>query len=108
MGMLGLGDTNHRGDSPGEMGDSLPTVDVGSGKTVNRVSASYHTCVILDDSSVKCWGRNGDGWLGYGDTLTRGELPNEMGNSLPVVNLGREHESDRHISRVRSHLRPPP
>ena len=88
MGMLGLGDTNHRGDSPGEMGDSLPTVDVGSGKTVNRVSASYHTCVILDDSSVKCWGRNGDGWLGYGDTLTRGELPNEMGNSLPVVNLG--------------------
>jgi E3 ubiquitin-protein ligase HERC3 len=29
-GQLGLGDTNNRGDGPGEMGDSLPFVDLGT------------------------------------------------------------------------------
>ena len=29
-GQLGLGDTNNRGDAPGEMGDNLPAVDLGS------------------------------------------------------------------------------
>ena len=32
-GQLGLGDTNDRGDQGGEMGDSLPSVDLGSGRT---------------------------------------------------------------------------
>ena len=29
-GVLGLGDTDHRGDDTGEMGDNLPYVDLGS------------------------------------------------------------------------------
>src|SRR4051794_41102081 len=31
-GQLGLGDTNHRGDQPNEMGDHLPAIDLGTGK----------------------------------------------------------------------------
>ena len=32
-GQLGLGDTEDRGDGPGEMGDSLPAVSLGTGRT---------------------------------------------------------------------------
>ena len=46
------------GDGPNEMGDFLPPVDVGSGKTVHQVSAGeYNVCALLDDNAVKCWGR---------------------------------------------------
>ncbi|CAE7673570.1 UVR8, partial [Symbiodinium pilosum] len=31
IGQLGVADTSDRGDAGGEMGDSLPTVDVGTG-----------------------------------------------------------------------------
>ncbi|KAJ1472094.1 hypothetical protein T484DRAFT_1841695, partial [Baffinella frigidus] len=31
----------------------------------------YHTCAILDDATVKCWGYNANGELGYGDTDAR-------------------------------------
>ena len=50
-GQLGLGDTNTRGDNSSEMGDSLPVVDMGSGRTAKAISAGYsHTCAILDNS----------------------------------------------------------
>ncbi|HEY2405269.1 MAG TPA: hypothetical protein VGI10_04665, partial [Polyangiaceae bacterium] len=94
-GQLGLGDTNSRGDNPNEMGDSLPTVSLGTGRSVKvstgpRTIASgwSHVCVILDNNTVKCWGANGSGQLGLGNTSARGDNANEMGNSLPTVNLG--------------------
>ena len=47
-----------------------------------------HTCVILDNDSVKCWGNNGYGQLGLGDKANRGDGSNEMGNVLTAVDLG--------------------
>ncbi|HMQ28571.1 MAG TPA: carboxypeptidase regulatory-like domain-containing protein, partial [Acidimicrobiales bacterium] len=68
-GRLGLGDTEDRGDGPGEMGDTLPTVDLGTGHTATAITAgSSHTCALLDDDTVKCWGYNTHGNLGVGDT----------------------------------------
>jgi alpha-tubulin suppressor-like RCC1 family protein len=33
------------------------------------VSAGYdHTCTVLDNASLHCWGNNGNGQLGIGDT----------------------------------------
>ena len=88
-GQLGYGDTNNRGDNVGEMGDSLPTVNLGTGRTAVQISAGdYHTVVLLDNGTVKCWGRNNYGQLGYGDTEYRGDEPGEMGDNLPPIDLG--------------------
>jgi alpha-tubulin suppressor-like RCC1 family protein len=88
-GQLGLGDTANRGDSAGEMGDNLPALSLGAGKTaIALASGSQHTCALLNDGSVKCWGYNDYGPLGLGDTANRGDSAGEMGESLPVVSLG--------------------
>jgi LPXTG-motif cell wall-anchored protein len=82
-GQLGLGDTNKRGDGPGEMGAALPVVDLGSGVTVTAISTGdEHTCA-LSSGAVKCWGANGYGQLGLGDTNKRGD-GFEMGDYLPI------------------------
>src|SRR5262245_12982480 len=71
-GQLGLGDTNWRGDGPNEMGSTLGYVPLG--RPAIAVSAGYmHTCALLDNNQVKCWGNNGDGELGLGDTNSRGD-----------------------------------
>ena len=86
---LGLGDVVFRGDHPGELGDALPTVDLGTGRTATYVvEGSRHTCALLDNSKVKCWGWNPSGPLGLGDTDTRGDAPGEMGDSLSTVDVG--------------------
>jgi cysteine-rich repeat protein len=89
FGGLGLGDGQHRGMKPGDMGDALPTVDLGAGETAVAISAGYyHTCAILQGGAVKCWGKNEDGQLGLGDTVDRGSSPSDMGDGLPAVDLG--------------------
>ena len=88
-GQLGLGDTEHRGDSPSKMGDHLPFVQLGIGRTVTAISAgSAHTCAILDNGQLKCWGANWAGQLGLGDSRPRGSDPSHMGDNLPPVDLG--------------------
>jgi alpha-tubulin suppressor-like RCC1 family protein len=64
-GALGLGDTNGRGDAANEMGDNLPAISLGTGRSAVQLSAGYqHTCARLDNGSVKCWGYNAAGQLG--------------------------------------------
>jgi alpha-tubulin suppressor-like RCC1 family protein len=91
-GQLGLGHTNNIGDGPNEMGDNLPAVDLGLGRTAKQLSLSQlssgYTCAILDDDSVKCWGDGTWGTLGTGVQEKRGDQPNEMGASLLAVDLG--------------------
>jgi cysteine-rich repeat protein len=88
-GQLGLGDTLARGDEPGEMGDALSTVDLGTGRTAQWIVAhNFHTCALLDNDTLKCWGDNSSGQLGLGDNYTRGATPNSMGDGLPAVDLG--------------------
>merc|ERR1719343_673041 len=82
-GQLGYGDTSNRGDASGEMGDSLAAIDLGTGRSAKALACgSSHTCAILDNGEVKCWGMNGDDQLGYGDTSHRGDGSGEMGDSL--------------------------
>jgi len=89
FGNLGLGDNIDRGDNVGEMGDNLPAVPLGTGKTAVAIAVGgAHTCALLNDGSVKCWGYNSYGQLGLGDTVDRGDNPGEMGDNLPAVNLG--------------------
>lgn len=91
FGQLGLGDTNHCGDEPNEMGANLEAVDVGvpPGIIIKDIRAGgTHSCVLLSDGTVKCWGKNDFGQLGLGDKNARGDELGEMGESLPIVNLG--------------------
>ena len=34
-----------------------------------------HTCALLDDATMRCWGFGGDGRLGYGDNMSVGDTP---------------------------------
>ncbi len=88
-GDLGLGNTARRGDGVGAMGDNLPAVDLGSGRTATAVAAGVGTtCAVLDDGGVKCWGYNNNGDLGLGNTARRGDGVGAMGDNLPAVDLG--------------------
>ena len=89
-GQLGQEETRaRRGTRAGEMGDSMPPVDLGTGRTATAIAAGAgHTCALLDDGTVKCWGENNEGQLGQGDRRDRGRLPGEMGDSLPPISLG--------------------
>ncbi|KAJ1479999.1 regulator of chromosome condensation 1/beta-lactamase-inhibitor protein II [Baffinella frigidus] len=78
-GMLGLGDTLERGGRSSDMGANLPAMDLGPGRIAVQLSAGeYHTCALLDNGSVKCWGSNAFGQLGLGDTQRRGIFPNDV------------------------------
>lgn len=89
FGQLGQGDREARGDDPGEMGDKLPPVSLGVGRQVAEgfkvAVGSAHTCVVLDNGDVKCWGDNRMGQLGVGSSVTAVD----RGDALPPVDLGR-------------------
>jgi alpha-tubulin suppressor-like RCC1 family protein len=65
VGQLGDGTTTSR-NTPTQ------TSSLGTGRTAVAIDAGYyHTCAILDDGSVSCWGKNGNGQLGDGTTTNR-------------------------------------
>ena len=60
-----LGAWNSPGSSENTMGDFLPVIDVGAGRTVQSGSlANNNLCVVLDNGEAKCWGQNSDGYSG--------------------------------------------
>lgn len=94
-GQLGLGHTESLGRAPGDMGNNLPYVDLGTDFTgsplkVKQVSNGqyYSNCALLQNGGIKCWGYNELGDLGLGDTEDRGQTPESMGDNLPYVKLG--------------------
>lgn len=95
-GRLGYGDQTDRGKNNNQMGDKLPTIDIwGASSDVGVTSLSCgkaHTCAALADGTVRCWGENNKGQLGYGDDDSRGDGNNEMGDSLPAVDLSQGSE----------------
>jgi alpha-tubulin suppressor-like RCC1 family protein len=93
-GQLGYGDTNSRGNAVNQMGTNLPTVSLGTGRTAKAITAgTSHTCALLDNSFVKCWGLNNVGQLGLGNTTNHGIVAGDMGDSLPAVSLGQNVQS---------------
>ena len=56
-GRLGYGATTDIGRTTASLGDGLPAVDVGTGRTATLLATgAAHTCAVLDNDAVKCWG----------------------------------------------------
>ena len=83
-GQLGSGEMQDRGlDQPVEL-------DLGSGLSAQQVAAGKsHSCAVLADDSLKCWGSDVSGQLGRGSVETIGDNAGEMGDNLPPVQVGR-------------------
>lgn len=84
-GRLGYGNTNNIGDT--ETPASAGAVNLGVGRTARAITAGdYHTCAILDDGNVRCWGAGGGGRLGYGNLINIGDT--ETPDTAGPVNFG--------------------
>ena len=84
-GRLGYGNTDTIGDD--ETPGAVAPVDVGTGRTAQAISVGgFHTCGLLDDARVRCWGFGGEGRLGYGNQSAVGD--DEAPGARGPVNLG--------------------
>lgn len=68
-------------NSYGQLGDNTttskltPTSVVSLGLTVTSIASGFlHTCAVMSDTTLKCWGNNDEGELGDG-TTTRSKIP---------------------------------
>ena len=78
-GQLGQGNKAPVLNDP-EMGDALPPIDLGAGRSTVDVALNHDsTCAVLDNGRVKCWGDMHYSYVG--------DQPNEMGDKLPYLNL---------------------
>ncbi|MES2855262.1 MAG: hypothetical protein V4692_05340, partial [Bdellovibrionota bacterium] len=76
------------GADAGQMGSALAAVDLGPNRKAISVSVSEtHTCAVLDNNTMKCWGLNNAGQLGQGDRVNRGGAPDTMGLYLPYISF---------------------
>lgn len=94
-GQLGYGNTHSIGDTeqPWRAGD----VEVGA--PVQDIAAGgNHTCALLTDGNVRCWGHGVFGQLGYGNTANVGDSQNpsvagnvSVGGPVMQLSLGLNH-----------------
>ena len=103
-GQLGIGNILDIGDESGEMGVNLPFLDLGTGLIpISLALGDEHSCALLDDNSIKCWGNVaalglgmsasedgfGDGYLETGDMLPSLSLPS--GRNAVMIEAGAGH-----------------
>jgi alpha-tubulin suppressor-like RCC1 family protein len=79
-------------DSDGNASNTLAVttfiVDTTTGRTATAIATGeYHTCALLDNASVKCWGLNNKGQLGIDNTTNMGNDSGEMGDNLNAIDL---------------------
>lgn len=97
VGQLATGDNQDWGDQANETPSTLEPIDLG-GPAVALAVGYDHSCALLDDGSVRCWGENGKGQLGLGTTTDVGisQSPAEagplaLGGDAIAITAGGEH-----------------
>ena len=92
-------------DSGGQrIGDNEEPTTIGpislGGPAIAVASGNFSSCAILDDGSVRCWGANGQGQLGYGNSeeigddetpAQAGPLSLGAGRTATAITVGRFH-----------------
>jgi alpha-tubulin suppressor-like RCC1 family protein len=77
-GQLGIDSTTAKGNISGSMA-GLSSINLGTGRTATAIAAGgWHSCALLDNASVKCWGINSKGQLGIDSTTTKGNISGDM------------------------------
>ncbi len=77
-------------DDAASDGTETDAMDAPVGVGAVRIAAGgNHTCVVLDDGNVKCWGRGTNGALGYGDSKDVGdnEAPSTVGTAMVGITV---------------------
>ncbi|MEM9492864.1 MAG: hypothetical protein AAGC55_27190, partial [Myxococcota bacterium] len=71
-GQLGIDLSNNQdiGDDPGEM-PPQSIVFSDDRRVIDLALGFVHSCAVLDNGRVRCWGGNTNGQLGYADTVDR-------------------------------------
>jgi alpha-tubulin suppressor-like RCC1 family protein len=82
-GHLGTGNTSDIGDD--ETAATLGPVDLG-GPAVQLSASDDHTCAVLNDGGVICWGRGDYGQLGQGNTENIGD--DETPGTVGLIEVG--------------------
>ncbi|MEI9949401.1 MAG: DUF4215 domain-containing protein [Pseudomonadota bacterium] len=79
-GQLGLGATSSTNAPP----STIPAVDLGGSAALQVATGEFHTCAILANGTIKCWGSNTYGELGLGDTNSRGDKGSKLSDDTTV------------------------
>ena len=88
---------NYRGQtgSVSQQGTGIGTVDLGKDRKVKGITVGeYHTCALLDDGKIKCWGDNSYGQTGGSDKSAKGIVNVNLGSNnsnAKILAAGWEH-----------------
>ena len=80
-GQLGLGTLGGAFNGPPGV---LDAVYLGGHSALHVAAGKSHTCAILDDGTLKCWGSNSAGQLGLGDLQNRGDSGGKLSADTTV------------------------
>jgi alpha-tubulin suppressor-like RCC1 family protein len=94
------------GPVPNDIGDNETPASAGpvqlGGRAVAISAGDAHSCALLDDGSVRCWGFGGDGRLGLGNTGDVGDDetpaaagPVALGGRAVAISAGGRHTCAR-------------
>jgi len=89
---LNSGTVEIRADFGGEHGSAF--LIIGQAAPVSVIAGEGHTCTLLTDGRIRCWGKNGSGQLGEGNgTKKNGASPKVVTGTYTAasVSLGGSH-----------------
>ena len=87
------GQLGQSGVNSGQSPTSMPNIDLG-GNAKQVAVGETHSCALLEDKTVRCWGKNSSGQLGLNKTFDElpslGDKPDNPPSSAPPVNVGEQ------------------